>query len=135
MMASSFGFPRFYPNYRRNGPSYRPKTPPPPKPPNPYFPKGSAYNSFSSSCLPFGRESAEKVKGCYSAKEQKKGNNKKECIVTKENEKDEDTPLFNLFGIHLYYDDILILMLLFFLYKEDVKDPSLFISLILLLLS
>ncbi len=135
MMASPFGFPRFYPNYRRNGPSYRPITPPPPKPPNPYFPKGSSYNSFSSSCLPFGRESAEKVKGCYSAKEQKKENNKKECVVTKESEEDEDTPLFNLFGIHLYYDDILILMLLFFLYKEDVKDPSLFISLILLLLS
>jgi hypothetical protein len=43
--------------------------------------------------------------------------------------------LFNLFDIKLYFDDILILSLLFFLYKENVKDYSLFIALLFLLLN
>lgn len=42
---------------------------------------------------------------------------------------------FEIFGITLYFDDILIICLLFFLYNEGVKDQLLFMSLILLLLS
>lgn len=42
---------------------------------------------------------------------------------------------FELFGLKLYFDDILLICLIFFLYKEGVKDDELFISLILLLLS
>ena len=42
---------------------------------------------------------------------------------------------FDFFGLKLHSDDLLIIGLLFFLYKEDVKDPYLYISLILLLLS
>ena len=42
---------------------------------------------------------------------------------------------FQLFGITLYFDDILLIFLLLFLYNEGVKDQFLFISLILLLLS
>lgn len=48
---------------------------------------------------------------------------------------DYDKPVLELLGIQLYLDDIIILSLLFFLYKEEVKDEMLFISLILLLLS
>lgn len=48
---------------------------------------------------------------------------------------DKDDYIFDLFGLKLYFDDILILSILFFLYKEEVKDYSLFISLLLLLLS
>lgn len=40
-----------------------------------------------------------------------------------------------IFGIKLYFDDLLILALLFFLYKEEVKDNSLYIILFLLLFS
>ena len=40
-----------------------------------------------------------------------------------------------IFGIKLFFDDILILCLLFFLYKQNVNDPLLFIALLLLLLS
>lgn len=47
---------------------------------------------------------------------------------------DPDSPILELFGIRLYLDDIIILCLLFLLYKEDVKDEMLFIALILLLL-
>lgn len=46
-----------------------------------------------------------------------------------------DTVWLDLFGIKLYFDDILILSLLFFLYKEEIKDESLFLSLVLLLIS
>lgn len=42
---------------------------------------------------------------------------------------------FDFFGLKLASDDILILTLLFFLYKEDVKDTYLYIALLLLLFS
>lgn len=47
-----------------------------------------------------------------------------------------DSPVWlDLFGIKLYFDDVLILSLLFFLYKEEVKDEGLFLALVLLLIS
>jgi len=42
---------------------------------------------------------------------------------------------FEIFGIKLYFDDLLLICLIFFLYNEGVKDQFLFIALILLLLS
>ena len=42
---------------------------------------------------------------------------------------------FDLFGFRLYFDDILIMGLLFFLFVEGVDDEMLYIALILLLLS
>lgn len=47
----------------------------------------------------------------------------------------DDEKYFEILGLKLYDDDILLLCLIFFLYKEDVKDPYLFIALVLLLLS
>lgn len=47
----------------------------------------------------------------------------------------DDAPLFQFFGINLYFDDILLICLIWFLYDEGVKDECLFIALILLLLS
>ena len=41
----------------------------------------------------------------------------------------------SILGIKLYFDDLIILALLFFLYNEGVKDEGLFICLILLLIS
>lgn len=43
--------------------------------------------------------------------------------------------LFDLFGLKIYDDDVLLVSLIYFLYSEGVKDDSLFIALILLLLS
>ena len=43
--------------------------------------------------------------------------------------------IFELFGIKIFFDDILIICILFFLYQEGIQDEYLFISLILLLLS
>ena len=42
---------------------------------------------------------------------------------------------FEIFGLKLYFDDILIMCLLFFLYTEGVQDQELFLCLILLLIS
>ena len=42
---------------------------------------------------------------------------------------------FELFGIKLEFDDILLIILIFFLYNEGITDQLLFITLILLLLS
>lgn len=46
-----------------------------------------------------------------------------------------DEPFFEIFGLKLYFDDVLIICLIFFLYQEGVKDEYLFMALILLLLS
>lgn len=61
------------------------------------------------------------------------------CKISR-NSTDQNLPpnkdfVLDLFGIKLYFDDILILSLLFFLYKENVKDDWLFLSLVLLLIS
>ena len=47
----------------------------------------------------------------------------------------EDNYFFEIFGLKLFFDDILLICLIFFLYQEGVKDNELFLSLILLLLS
>ena len=54
-----------------------------------------------------------------------------------DNSKSSETPnyFFDIFGLKLYFDDVLIICILFFLYKEDVHDEELFLCLILLLLS
>ena len=58
---------------------------------------------------------------------------KQNSSYNKDNVKDEY--FFDLFGIHLYFDDILLICLIFFLYNEGVKDEGLFMALILLLLT
>ena len=70
----------------------------------------------------------------------KKNNNyKKETIAEPEKivkqEPEYEPEIFEIFGLKLYFDDILLICLIFFLYNEGVKDQYLFISLILLLLS
>ena len=55
---------------------------------------------------------------------------------TNKKKPNSDDPVWlDLFGIKLYFDDVLILSLLFFLYKEEVKDEGLFLALVLLLIS
>lgn len=58
----------------------------------------------------------------------------KKCTEKREYLSD-NSQVFNIMGITLHFDDILIICLLFFLYSEGVKDEMLFIALILLLLS
>lgn len=46
-----------------------------------------------------------------------------------------NTPVIEILGIKLYLDDLIIIGLLFFLYKEEVHDEILFSILLLLLLN
>ena len=48
---------------------------------------------------------------------------------------DSSEYIFELFGIKLYLDDIIIICILIFLYQEDVKDEMLYLILIMLLFS
>lgn len=54
---------------------------------------------------------------------------------TNASSKTENLEYFEIFGIKLFFDDILLICLIFFLYSEGIKDQYLFIALILLLLS
>ena len=60
--------------------------------------------------------------------------NSKKIVDNKNCDNDEDDVLFEIFGFKLHFDDILILFLLFFLYKEEATDTYLYIALVLLLL-
>ena len=51
------------------------------------------------------------------------------------NKDTNDNVFFEILGIKLSYDDILLIFLIFFLYTEGVKDDFLFIALVLLLIS
>ncbi len=55
--------------------------------------------------------------------------------IIKDEVKEDRQELFDFMGIKLYFDDVLLICLIFFLYNEGVKDQYLFISLIMLLLS
>lgn len=61
--------------------------------------------------------------------------NPKQNDNSTEDEKNKTREFFEILGIKLYFDDILLLCLIFFLYNEDVHDDMLFMALILLLLS
>lgn len=48
---------------------------------------------------------------------------------------DSDQAIFEILGIKLYLDDLIIIGLLFFLYQQNVNDETLYIILFLLLFS
>ena len=48
---------------------------------------------------------------------------------------DNQEAIFDIFGIKLYLDDLIILGILFFLYQQNVNDEMLYIILFLLLFS
>ncbi len=64
-----------------------------------------------------------------------KGTYPKDTIEKTTRTFENDAPLFEILGIKLYFDDILLICILFFLYQEGIQDEYLFIALILLLLS
>ena len=65
----------------------------------------------------------------------KKDSNKNDVFIRNVTDSNADEEIFDFFGLKLSFDDLLILFILFFLYKEDTKDPYIFIALILLLLN
>ena len=75
----------------------------------------------SNSCENFDKSSRLSSCSCSASEKIEDGNSKTEFL--------------DLFGIKLYFDDLIIISLLYFLYTEGVNDYYLFITLILLLLS
>ena len=59
--------------------------------------------------------------------------NEKREKVPEDNETSE--AFFEILGLKLFFDDVLILCIIYFLYTEKTKNEELFICLILLLLS
>ena len=49
------------------------------------------------------------------------------------NKYSDSSNVINLFGIQLYFDDILLICLILFLYTEKIDDTYLLLSLIMLL--
>ena len=71
-----------------------------------------------------------------SKKENTSLENTTENIIDKNNDRcSNDDTIINILGIKLSFDDLLILGLLYILYSEGNKDISLYIVLILLLMS
>ena len=148
-----FGIP--YPYYRRNHPFYHPNYY------NPEFYTKKTSNNIYNQKIPnpiYNNESNdsknEKNKNCTdNTKEfsnddenmnRKEKSHKRASLYKNKKQifnfnalfsSNTDQAIFELFGISLYLDDIIILGLLYFLYQEEVKDDMLFLCLILLLLS
>ena len=60
---------------------------------------------------------------------------KEEELPPEEPQAMPEEPIFEILGIRLFYDDILLICLIFFLYSEGIQDTYLFLALVLLLLS
>lgn len=117
---------------------------------SPFYPSFYPYpryhsNIYRKTNIPYNNSSyldnpKEKIEKNSFSKKSKNSNPSATKISNPQNKKisessDEEKPFFNLFGISLYFDDILLICLIFFLYQEGVKDQNLFLALILLLLS
>lgn len=92
--------------------------------------------------FPFYNSYPRKPANYYNAQNTSKINNPINNISTvststekNKSNKNTDDYLFDLFGLKIYSDDVLLVSLIYFLYSEGVKDDGLFIVLILLLLS
>lgn len=59
---------------------------------------------------------------------------KKEVSVETPCDTGEKKDFFEIFGLKLYFDDLILLGMLFLLYKEESEDTYLYIALVLLLL-
>lgn len=102
-------------------------------------------NNFSSNPQAFKSnipESNSNIKTYCDTKNRKNfkyNSNQKNIDKHKKNNYDNffsnEQPIINILGINLYFDDILIICLIFFLYSEKVTDYYLFFVLILLLLT
>lgn len=102
---------------------------------NRYYPKKPLYNSYHYNHIP-------NHKGYYSSEKLQPISNNDSSYHKKNDEKnpsshqtENDSVIFNIFGIPLHLDDLILLFIIYFLYTENTKDDMLFVVLILLLLS
>lgn len=121
----NFPFP-FYKNYSR-------------VPKNSYhYPPSRMNNHFHYDKSP--NLSTENGSSCFSSESythssSSESENRANSRQKNKSNKNNDDFLFDLFGLKIYSDDVLLVSLIYFLYSEGVKDDGLFLVLILLLLS
>lgn len=101
---------------------------------NPYYNRNYQYN-FPKVLIENQPNNLHTNKQITSNYSQVNGSDKKDEKNNSKKVDENSNYFFELFGLKLYFDDILLICLIFFLYQEGVKDDELFISLILLLLS
>lgn len=112
-----FGFPSFRRPYSYY-PVHNPHFPAGNVEKNPHFPSDSFYSKSNCGDASFSK-AEQKARKNFPAQDNKM----------------EEEECFEIFGLKLHFDDLLLIALLFFLYQEEVKDTYLYIALILLLLS
>ncbi len=110
-----FRFPYF--GYPYNNPYYR------------YYPKYNNYINNNSNTQPLS------TKISSTTRENVSSNTATESRKINSSTINSEQALFEIFGIKLFFDDIVILCLLFFLYQENVNDEMLYIILFMLLFS
>ena len=92
------------------------------------YPYYRYYNTYNTNNIQQSKNEKEKKDSITSSNEVSNTTNSRFNFNTEPN-------IFEIFGIKLYLDDLIILGILFFLYEQNVKDEMLYIILFLLLLS
>ena len=120
MMVNPFPF-SFQPPYRKKNSNYYP----------PHFQGGVNNPNLQNDIKKQKHNNSDNFKNFKSSSNY---NTTSKKIIENNNAQDSGE-IFEIFGLKLHFDDLLIICLLFFLYEEDVKDTYLYIVLIMLLLS
>ena len=104
---------------------------------NPAFFRSPFYRRIPPPYYSIPRPNIEPVENINVKVQNQLNSDSKSSIDNSQNQdfSENNSQVFNILGITLYFDDILIICLLFFLYSEGVQDEMLFIALILLLIS
>lgn len=138
----TYNYPYFsFPHFRRYYPNYYSNISPNINNPIINKPVKSTYPTFNSSVYSNTKNASIPYTSTHKEQEKKASTKRPSSSFSflnnllHQEDRNDDESYFEIFGIKLYYDDILIIFLIFFLYQEDVKDQYLFIALILLLLS
>ena len=93
-----------------------------------YYKYYNHYNNFNKQIAKSEIDNSEKKESITNSEPISNTNNSKRSS-------NSDQAIFEIMGIKLYLDDLIILGVLYFLYEQNVKDEILYIILFLLLIS
>ncbi len=93
-----------------------------------YYKYYNHYNNLNQQIAKSEIDNSEKKESITNSETISNTNNSKRSSIS-------DQAIFEIMGIKLYLDDLIILGVLYFLYEQNVKDEMLYIILFLLLIS
>lgn len=93
-----------------------------------YYKYYNHYNNLNQQIAKSEIDNSEKKESITNSETISNTNNYKRSSIS-------DQAIFEIMGIKLYLDDLIILGVLYFLYEQNVKDEMLYIILFLLLIS